>query len=1063
MSLQGLPFLGITDALAKGLVFLIKMIANAIYGPLDRAGLSIDSLILNIEDDASVSYFTLGSGNVYGILAAKLFVATRNIFLILVGLVFMFLLLRAAASPSPAKRMEAKSAVTNVALAMFMVAWAPAVLNFFFYLRKFFCETVYFGLGLDQVGGIGNAYTNGIGDTEVVKALMYLAFCIVGIYFAIFYISIAIMQLLLLGVFPIIALQGVSNPDMVRGWFKTFMGWMLIPMVDCVLFVVPIGIGANLNDDTSPFIMLICMFALMPVRKFVFSKLGIEAADVAGLIAAGTTGAMASAVERGAGKVKDTVAGAADDIKKAREDRADANTEDELAANERQNAEADAAVGADGTSPTSHGAPSEPGESSGSSGGASSSADAASAERLAVATEGSPISDMGRGSDDGADSSAESVGHGAEITASADGGADGGASENAMNGGAPIGDASSERDEMSGGRAWTPADTMQRQGGGRGELGDADDARAREAAIYGKRANVNNFEKYKGKLSHEQMAALYRQRSSVGRVAGSIVGRAVKNNTSVLGSQLGMVAGAMYGSSGANRGMRWGEATGETAGIATGAAANGLTRAGVATAHGVGVFVSGSDRRNAAKAAALAYSKENPDGAFYGAVGGNDEGGIIGMPAGEEFAGSEGGIIGMPAGEEFASAGGAAAPARETAFNASPIDEAYAGATEAELDTMVSGSVADGAEPASQGAMKELGEMYATSGQQEDAEAACADVFANGMQQRDGTNISNIDAIAAVFANTPDLGGYYGSEQGKAVPTMVFPTMSNAKGAYVGSVSKSMLAASVRNSGGSAINFSDENTAKAAKQQFQSLARTCQGKYVASSGGKGAYFAGLTQAEVNKHAEAIRILNGGASGQTSCAFQRLDTMRATAANANGGQPIVYNWSRTKTVWQKGQKVQQMQGRRMSGLSGAVATTAGSSEPVYARPMTRTVEQPVVNQQVVVTPQPTSAGGGYDMSFVQQEVAIDQAVAANQEVVNATTAPHTHGRDIDDMNYTTEELMRGMQIEAQRTYENRFVQDAMNRDATQDQIRRAEGVEHLFNHSPNDPNQDNTSQ
>ena len=1042
MNLQGLPFLGITDALAKGLRYLIVMIADAIYKPLDAASLSIDRLIVNIEDDASVSYFTLGSGNVYGVLAAKMFVATRNIFLILVGLVFMFLLLRAAASPSPAKKMEAKSAVTNVALAMFMVAWAPAILNFFFFLRKFFCETVYFGLGLDQVGGVANAYTDGIGETDVVGALMYLAFCIVGIYFAIFYISIAIMQLLLLGVFPIIALQGVSNPDMVRGWFKTFLGWMLIPMVDCILFVVPIGIGSNLTGITRSFIMLICMFALMPVRKFVFAKLGIEAADVAGLIAAGTTGAMASAVERGAGKVKDTVSGAADDIKKAREDRADANMEDELAANDRQNAEAGGTVGADGTSPTSHNAPSEPGESAGSPGGGSSgSADAASAERLAVATEGSPISDMGRGPDSGADSSAESVGRGAEITASTDGASDSGPSENTTDGGTPIGDAGSVRDEMAGGsRAWTPDDTMARQGGGRGELRDAEaESRAREAQIYGRRANVNNFEKYKGKLSHEQLAEFYRQRSSVGRVAGSIVGRAVKNNTSVLGSQLGMVAGAMYGSSGANRGANWGGAVGDTAGIATGAAANGITRAGV--------WVGGIPARKLAKEVAR---NEVLD---YGANHMAD------APAGANVTGSEGGIIGMPAGEEFASAGGAVAPTREIAFNASPIDEAYAGATEAELDTMVSSSVVDGAEPASQGAMQELGQMYATSGQQADAEAACADLFANGMQQRDGTNISNIDAIAAVFANTPDLGGYYGSEQGKAVPTMVFPTMANAKGAYVGSVSKSMLTASVRNSGGSAINFSDENTARSAKQQFQSLARTCQGKYVASSGGKGAYFAGLSQAEVNKHAEAIRILNGGASGQTSCAFQRLDTMRASAASANGGTPIVYNWSRTKTVERNGERVQQMQGRRMSGLSGAVATTAGSAEPIYARPRTVTVSEPVP-QQVVVTPQPTSTGADYSMSLTQQEAAIDQAIAANQAVVNATTAPHTRGRDIDDMNYTTEEMMRGMQIEAQRTYENRFVQDVMNRDATQDQTRRAEGLEHLFNHSPNDPNRDN---
>lgn len=995
MGIRALPFLGLLDSLAKGLAWLINLIANAIYTPLEEAGLSIDSLIMKIEDDSAVAYFSLGKGNVYGVLAARMFVATRNIFLILVGLVFMFLLLRAAISPSPAKKMEAKSAITNVGLAMFMVAWAPSILTFFFFLRKFFLTTVYSGVGLSQTGGIGALYKNAANDENVVTALMFLAFAVVGVYFAIFYISVAIMQLLMLGVFPIIALQGVSSPDLVRGWFKTFLGWMLIPMVDCILFIVPIGLSGSGN-----LVMLVSMFALMPVRKFIFSKLGIEGADVAGLIASGTTGAMASAIEKGAGKIRDTAGAIAEEHDKASADREEASLQDDLAANER--GQGGDGVAADGTSPTAHGAPAEPGETSENSGSAS-EGDAASAERFAVATEGGQINDIGRGGDD-AISSAESVSQGAEIDPNTDG-ADGNSMSAGANEGAPI---NGSREGL-----WGDDDHRGAASYAGGHK-DRDEGKDRVAAIYAKHANVGSFEKYKNQLSHEQLANFYRQRGGKLNAHGRGIGQAVIGTAGLAGSIIGGGAVAMYGPGSVRHGMDVGSSMGTWAGqkgVAFGADA-------IEHMKPVGKQVWSEIRP----------PKTKPTSGPSGPTGG----GQASMPP--LF---EGGIIGAPAGAEFGAPVDVAAPS-QVPFMENPIDTQYAGATEADLDTMISGSVMDGAEPASEAAREELGSLYPTSAQQSDAEAACADVFANGMQQRDGANISNLDAIAGVFANTPNLGGYYGRESGKAKPTLVFPTMANAKGAHVGSVSRSMLAVSVRNSNGQAIDFSNPQVSDAARTQFRNLARTCQGKYVAGTSTSGSYFRGLTAQEITKHAEAIRVLNGGASGQVSGAFERLDAMRAAAASANGGSPVIYNWQRPRTVTRGGKTVTQTVGRRMNGLTGQVATTAGSSSPVYARPY-----------QAPVAPQPVDSSVDITASLMAAEAQMDQAVSASNAVAEETTYDQPSGGDIDSLNFTQAEMAYGMQREAQRTFENRYVSDAMNREATPDQIRRAQGVEKYF--------------
>lgn len=1023
MLIRSLPFLlDVGEMISDFLAELIRDIAGWIYEPLDDAGLSIDSLMDNVDNARAKGYFTLGRGNLYGVLGAKMFVATRNIFLILIGLVFMFMLLRAALSPSPSKKMEAKSAVTNVALSVFMVAWAPAILNFFFFLRRFFLDTVYSSLGLGDGSSIGDLY---VGGRSLMAALMYLAYAIVGVYFAIFYISIAVMQLLMLGVFPIIALQSVTNPAQLQSWFKTFMGWMLIPMVDSVLFLIPIGL-ASMNAPAL--VSLVSMFALLPVRKFIFSKLGIEAADVAGQIAAGTTGAMAAAVERGASKAKETVSGAVDDIKQAKSDREEANLQDELAANERGQ---DGGVSADGTSPTSHGAPSEPGGDSAEASGSSSSAgDAASAERAAMATEGGQINDMGRG-EDGADVSAESVGRGAEITADVGTERENGESANEAEG-APIGAAAANAD---GGareeRPWSPDDTAMRHAGDRDGLGSNDakaEARDKIAEIYGKHANVNNFEKYKNQLSHEQLAEFYRQRGSVGRTAGKIAGRAGRNLTVGIGEQIGAAGGAMYGAAGAAHGARVGGAVAEPVAMGVGKANEMITRGGFA----VGEWAYNKHGQKLARDANL---KAIAEGADFG---------INAVPS--DAAVAEGSIIGAPAGNEFAAPSDVAAPERE-AFAENPIDTQFAGATEADLDTMVAGAVVDGSDPASRDAMADLYQMYPTSAQQNDAEVAIAEVFASGMQQRDGANISNYDAIAAVIANTPDLGGYYGSEEGHAVPTMAFPTMANPKGAYVGSVSRSMLTSSVRNSSGTPIDFSDQQVSDAAKAQFRSLARTCQGKYVAGTANSGAYFRGLSAQEVNKHAEAIRILNGGASGQAAGAFERLDAMRAQSTAANGGAPVTYSWARPKTVVKGGKTVTQNVGRRMNGLTGSVATTAGSSEPVYARPYTPPVPTPVT--RTVTVQQSVVGSDSLSASLMAQEAQMDQAVANSNAVAAATSYERPDMGNIDSLNYSQEELIRGGQIEAQRTFQSQYVNDVMNRPATPDQMQRAQGVDNLL--------------
>ena len=510
ISVKTLPFLfdlgkSISEVLAK----LIYGIADFAYDFLDGADITIDKLMINTSNERSNAFFNLGRGNVYGVLGARLFVATRNIFLIMIALTFMYALLRAAISPGASKRIEAKAALANVSVSLLVVAWVPGILSFFLWLREFFLKTVMSSVALSG-SSLYDVYRDGA-DEQVNQAILFLAFVLVGIYFAFFYITIAIMQTVMLGVLPIIALQSVNETERLKAWFKTFLGWMLIPMVDFVLFLVPIGL---LNQGAGALVILISMFALLPVRKFAFAKLGIEGADVAGIVASGATMAMAAA-GRAAGR---GAAGAAKSIKEDhdadKEDKENAELHDDLAR-----------------------------------------VDTKQGDTTGYSNAGRLGSDDGGGTDsDSKAASAMPEGAGGRIDAN-----DGASGETTDADG-------TSSDSMAGGMG------LPIGGSSFGSSKDDDADNPFINATYQAHANVNNFDKdgYKGHLTHEQMANFYRQRKAERHTLSRAAGRVTGQMAAAAGGGMGMMAGAMYGPVGGIAGMSMGRAIGGTAGYVPG-------------------------------------------------------------------------------------------------------------------------------------------------------------------------------------------------------------------------------------------------------------------------------------------------------------------------------------------------------------------------------------------------------------------------------------------------------------------------------------------------------------
>lgn len=467
-----LPFLEIGDTISEALADILFYVSDSLYSLLERAGLSIDMLLGSVDDASSQSFFSLGKGNIYGIIGARLFVATRNIFLILIGVAFMSSLVRAAVSPGPAKKIAAKAALENTALALLFVAWIPTILQFFVSLRGFFLRTVVGFMGVSN----GDLYDVFVGESDdLTGAILLLGFVCCGIYFAFYYIAIAILQTVMLGILPIIALQSSSDTRRLEGWLQTFLGWMLIPMVDFVLFLVPVGLC---ELDANALVVLISMIALLPSRKFAFNKLGIEG-DVAGFIAEKTKGAFEAAGKKAIDKVKETHKANAENREANKADKDSESLERDLARVDSDGPNGTADFRSGGVQDGGGDAPSSSG-TSGTSGG-----------EMSRPEDGQPI--------DRDDSSLN--------------GADGERTSAALDVGGRVDDAG-ETISASAGRSDSDGRdsyAANRQSGADSSYNGHNPLVDR---VYQKHANVDNFDRdgYKNHLTHGQKADFYQQR-----------------------------------------------------------------------------------------------------------------------------------------------------------------------------------------------------------------------------------------------------------------------------------------------------------------------------------------------------------------------------------------------------------------------------------------------------------------------------------------------------------------------------------------------------------------------
>lgn len=167
-------------------------------------------------------------------------------------------------------------------------------------------------------GIAGIYYKQAVMTEELVPAAMYLSLVLLSLYFLFVYTSTAVCFLLAFGFFPVVALLSFMDNNLLKTWVKTIFSFILTPVVDAVVLVVPILVYALGAPTLVSF--LVCM-VIIPSRSIVKNLIGVGGSIVSEMLGIGSMmmlGRMAGSTFRGARSVKEGLGQAWEDRKQSK-------------------------------------------------------------------------------------------------------------------------------------------------------------------------------------------------------------------------------------------------------------------------------------------------------------------------------------------------------------------------------------------------------------------------------------------------------------------------------------------------------------------------------------------------------------------------------------------------------------------------------------------------------------------------------------------------------------------------------------------------------------------------
>lgn len=320
-------------------ITLVKALANGINNILTKGNITLDSIIMGRVDGHGVAIqseqlgnhvvalftFELMKGNIFGIISANVYAILRSIVYIIILCAVFAKIVAAGWKGDGAKAMTMfKSAFGEMIIVFLMLQMMPYIIDLIFYIRDVILHFLHGGLvsgmGLDmaEVSGISDVFKD-LADKGILNALMYLGSSVITVWFMFQYIGLALTYCIYFFCFPFVCVNSLFAKNELVEWWKSVIGYALVPVGDFVLLFIPVAFGLIGSGFTVSVIQFCVCAMLIPARSVLRAAMGIRsnfAMELAAMGALGGAARMARGTVRAFGKTAAGVAGGVADLRK---------------------------------------------------------------------------------------------------------------------------------------------------------------------------------------------------------------------------------------------------------------------------------------------------------------------------------------------------------------------------------------------------------------------------------------------------------------------------------------------------------------------------------------------------------------------------------------------------------------------------------------------------------------------------------------------------------------------------------------------------------------------------
>lgn len=297
-----------TDFLGDALRFVVTAFGLVLEAVLGMEEISLTRIMygrLLSGVDVNKFAFELAPGNTFGIVGAMSYSVLRATVISFMVLVAAFLLCKGIWLGNGEKAMvQFRSSLGNYFISASLLFLMPHIFEVMTYIKDLILYALGKASGITETGSYLKGYrqmatsVSGIFDTgpsvldeefwteysymvegSFFAGCMYLGMVCMTVYFAYTYITNAMSQMIAFTVFPLVALVSVKDTKVLGRWFSSVVALMAVPIVDCVLFMIPLQFAGVMDESHSykgSFVLFLVCMAILPARKVVRRWIGGE-------------------------------------------------------------------------------------------------------------------------------------------------------------------------------------------------------------------------------------------------------------------------------------------------------------------------------------------------------------------------------------------------------------------------------------------------------------------------------------------------------------------------------------------------------------------------------------------------------------------------------------------------------------------------------------------------------------------------------------------------------------------------------------------------------------------